>query len=76
MAMSPRNIMNRLGATLKDGTATEKQIRRAFYNAGYGKGKTDKWIALYKDADIVQVAGMNEDHEITYSCVWWARMEI
>ena len=71
MAMSPRNIMSRLGSTLPDGLATEKQIRRAFYNAGYGKGKADKWIGLYKAEDIIKTEHLNDNGEILYSCVWW-----
>ena len=72
MAVSPKNIMLRLGYTLpNDKLCTMKQIRRAFYNAGYGPAKTDKWIGLYKSEDIIKPVKANEEKEILYTCDWW-----
>ena len=53
MAMSPRNIMHNLGLALDGKLATYKQLRMAFYNAGYGPKKTDKWIDLYLATGII-----------------------
>lgn len=72
MAMSPRNIMNRLGASLDNPrVCTKKQIRRAFINAGYGSAKADKWINLFLSEDILKPIDTDKDNNILYGCIWW-----
>lgn len=73
MAASPANIMRRIGATIAadTGTATLRQIRRTFVNAGYGPSKIEKWIDLFTKEEMITPVGKNDDGEMMYKSVWW-----
>ena len=75
MAQSPKNIMIRLGSALEGRTCTMKELRRAFFNAGYGPTKTAKWINLYLQEGIITEAGQDENGIALFDSEWWYKPE-
>ena len=74
MAMTPKNILLRLGYTLPNDnkSCTMKELRRAFLNAGYGPNKASKWINAYAQEGIIKdLNERNDNGELLFTCDWW-----
>lgn len=74
MVQAPNTIVRHIGGTNAaiNGKTTMKIIRRAFFNAGYGPNKIDKWVDLYIKEGILEYTGeQDEEGQRLYSSPWW-----
>lgn len=68
--------MHNLGIALNGKPCTLKEIRHAFFNAGYGPRKTDKWITLYSQEGILYDIGQrDESGALLFDCEWFYKPE-
>jgi len=79
MCATPDVVMRQLGETLEAQRylATEKQIKGAFFSAGYGSTKVKKWFEQYRFINFIQPVyqkgfPLKDEHgEQLYTSVFW-----
>lgn len=71
-------ILRNLGNTLPEHhMATEEEIRKAFYECGYGSKAVDKWWKLYRAIEFIMpvsksgVRLTNDDGYQLYTTIYW-----
>ena len=71
MVEMPDTILRRIQPTREDKTVKLSRIQNAFFMAGYGAIKADKWIHGFFDCHVLSIVDWNADGEPNVTCVWW-----
>lgn len=71
MVEMPDTILRRIQPTREDKTVKLSRIQNAFFMAGYGSIKADKWIHGFFDCQVLSIVDWNADGEPNVTCVWW-----
>ena len=71
MVEMPDTILRRIGGCIDKKTAKLSRIQNAFFMAGYGSVKADKWIHGFFDIGVLSIVDWNPDGEPNVTCIWW-----
>ena len=70
MVEMPDTILRRIQPGERK-TVKLSRIQNAFFMAGYGSIKADRWIHGFFDCNVLSIVYWNEDGEPNVTCVWW-----